>query len=261
VDGVDGWLKAQLGVPRIVLLDRVIDRFELEVNARAQFFAEAGSAYLPRYMHGLVKATYKIEPIDPNCPGWHTRAADYFWPRVIRSTVRFSGTTSDDRAALSPDIDEAQVNARIERLLAELLDNRFEAAPHPVGRRFRPGRMLSLNSGGRDAVALPISPGGGDPAGRVSSITQNFLAGSDFAVALNADWLMGQIQPYIDQIRAPTEPIPVEAPPMDAIGFLTHPADVTYLLATRITAANVEWEVGGPFFLGSRGLDSHNCKG
>ena len=61
-EGVRGWLNAQLGVPRVNLLDRETDRFELEVDVRARFFAEDGWAYLPKYIHGVVKATYKIHP-------------------------------------------------------------------------------------------------------------------------------------------------------------------------------------------------------
>ena len=83
-EGVRGWLNAQLGVPRVTLLDRVTDRFELAVDVRARFFAEDGSAYLPKYIHGIVNATYKIDPIDPGCPVWKKHAADYFWPRVLK---------------------------------------------------------------------------------------------------------------------------------------------------------------------------------
>ena len=57
---VGGWLNAQLGVPRVSLLDRVTDRFELEFDVRARFFAEDGSAYLPKYIRGVVSATYEF---------------------------------------------------------------------------------------------------------------------------------------------------------------------------------------------------------
>lgn len=200
-DGVFGWLSAQIGVPQIVLLDRGTDRFDLEIPLRARFLAETGSADLPEYIHGTVRATYKMAKIDENCQGWRTRAADYLWLRVIKNSVRFTGTATDD----IPLPYDAGSNARIERVVADLLDYRFEAAPHPVRPEFQPGRMISLNHGGQDAVALGIDLAGGKPGGKVSSINQVFAGGHDFAVAVTTEWLLGQFQPVFDQLTAPVE--------------------------------------------------------
>ncbi len=227
-EGVRGWLNAQLGVPRVNLLDRETDHFELEVDVRAQFFAEDGSAYLPKHMHGVVNATYRIHPIDPRCPGWKMRAADYFWPRVLKNTVRFRGTTDDD---YDPGVvvDEAEVDVRIQRLVAQLLDNRFEAAPHHVERSFRPGQMRSLKSGTGDAVALPISLSGRDLSGQISSIERIFLAGHDFGVALSVDWLMEQCQPHLERIRTPLE-------------YTVTDETETIRVSARVTELEVSWE-------------------
>jgi hypothetical protein len=236
-EGVRGWLNAQLGVPRVSLLDRVTDRFELAVDVRAQFFADDGSAYLPKYIHGVVNATYKIDPIDPRCPGWKKHAADYFWPRVLKDTVGFRGTTDDDGDS-GVVVDEAEVNARIQRLVARLLDYRFEAAPHRVERRFRPGRMRSLTSGTGDAVAVPVSVSGGDPGGQISSIEQVFLAGHDFAVALSVDWLLQQVQPYVEQVRTPLEytvATETKAGPFSV-------GDETIRVSIRVRELKVLWE-------------------
>jgi hypothetical protein len=236
-EGVRGWLNAQLGVPRVSLLDRVTDRFELAVDVRARFFAEDGSAYLPKYIHGVVNATYRIHPIDPSCPGWKKHAADYFWPRVLKDTVRFRGTTDDDGDS-GIAFDEAEVNARIERLVAQLLHHRFEAAALRVERRFRPGRMRSLKSGTGDAVAVPVSLSGGDPSGQISSIEQVFLAGHDFAVALSVDWLMEQVQPYLERVRIPLEyTVTIETNVGPFTGW-----DEPIRVSIRVTELTVLWE-------------------
>lgn len=54
-------------------------------------------------------------------------AADYFWPRVLKDAVRFRGTTDDDGDSAVV-FDDAEVDARIQRLAPQLLDYRFEAA-------------------------------------------------------------------------------------------------------------------------------------
>jgi len=236
-EGVRGWLNAQLGVPRVTLMDRVTDGFELEVDVRARFFAEGGSAYLPKYIHGVVNATYELHSIDPRCPGWKIHAAEYFWPRVLKDTVRFRGTTDDDRDSVIV-VDEAEVDARIERLVAQLLDYRFEAAPHRVERGFGPGRMRSLTSGTGDAVAVPVSVSGGDPSGQISSIEQVFLAGHDFGVALSVDWLMEQVQPYLEQIRTPLEYTVTDE---TEAGLFTG-REETIQVYIRVTELEVLWE-------------------
>ena len=158
------------------------------------------------------------------------RAADYFWPRVLKDTVRFRGTTDDDG---DPQIvfDEAEVNARIERLVAQLLDYQFESAPHRVERSFRPGQMRSLKSGTGDAVALPISLSGRDLSGRMSSIEQVFLAGHDFGVALSVDWLMEQCQPHLERIRTPLE-------------YTVTDETEAIRVSARVTELEVSWEEG-----------------
>ena len=237
VDGVGGRLDAQLGVPRVVFVDRVTDRFQLEFNVRARFFAAEGSAYLPMYMHGVVRATYEIHPIDPSCPGWKKNAADYFWARIMKDTVQFRGTTDDDSDS-SVVSGPAEVNARIERVVAYLLDYRFEVAPQRVERLFRPGRMRSLKAGSVDALAVPISLSGEEPTGQTSSIEQVFVADHDFAVAVNGEWLMSQVQPYVDQLRTPLQ--------FSTTNETTFgPFDVwelTYTFSVRVTQIEVTWE-------------------
>jgi hypothetical protein len=237
VEAVSGWLNAQLGVPRIVFLDRVTDRFGVEVNVRVRFFPQAGSAYLPKYVHGVIRATYRIHPIDPKSPGWKKNADDYFWARVMKETVRFSGTTDDDGDS-SVVVDPAEVNARIERVIAHLLDYRFEAAAHRVERHFRPGQMRSLKAETGDALALPLSLLGRDPTGQISSLERVFVADHDFAVAVSANWLLRQVQPHLDQIRAPLQLSVTDEPASGPIAGRRQ----TTNYSVRVTRIDVNWE-------------------
>ncbi|MEO3761394.1 hypothetical protein ABGB19_24340 [Mycobacterium sp. B14F4] len=196
-DGVLGWVHAQLGVPRVELLDGATDRFDLIVDVRAHCDTDADSAYLPQAIHGTVRATYKIEPIDPRCAGWAKAADDYLWARALRDTVRFSGTVSG--------VDDPDVRSRIDRLVADLLERRFEMAPHKVYKRFRPGQMRSLRSNAGEAVALPVSLAGATPVGQISSMDTIFLDGHDVAVALSTDALKKKLKPILDALYHPVE--------------------------------------------------------
>jgi len=229
VDNVLGWVHAQLGVPRVELLDGATDRFDLIVNVRARFDTDPGSAYMPQAIHGTVRATYKIEPIDPGCPGWKKAANDYLWARVLKDTVRFSGTVSGT--------DEPAVKPRIERLVAHLLDNRFEMAPHKVYKRFRPGQMRSLKSEGGDVVALPVSISGATPFGQISSMDAIFLDGHDFAVALNTDALKKKLEPILDAVSNPVEvTVPVK---MTVLWWET---TETFHFTVKATNVDAVWE-------------------
>ena len=230
IDGVLGWVHAQVGVPRIELLDGATDRFDLIANVRAHFDEDAGSTYLPQAIHGEVRATYLIDPIDPHCRGWKKHTQDYLWSRVLKDTARFNGTVSG--------VDDPEVKPRIERLIGHLLENRFEAAPHKVYKRFRPGQMRSLTSEAVDAVALPISVSGADPFGQVSSMQTNFLDGHDFAVALNADALTTKLKGILDAVYNPIE---VEVPvKVTALGWIE--SETTYHFTVKATKVDPVWE-------------------
>jgi hypothetical protein len=91
VGGEKGSVEAQIGVPRVALIDGASDRFWLEIGFRARYRADPGSTPLADVIHGTIRALYRAAPIDPNCPGWSKMAGDYIWFRVVRSSVSFEG--------------------------------------------------------------------------------------------------------------------------------------------------------------------------
>ena len=150
VDGVRGTAWAQVGVPRITLIDGSTDRFHLEVGLRIRYVPDQGTEPLATYIHGTLGADYEMADIDPNCRGWRRLASKYLWFRVVEDSVSFSGTTGEDEWLLSVSaagagVDEAALMAKITSQLVTLLVFTFDPAPHEVSPQFRRGSFKSLN--------------------------------------------------------------------------------------------------------------------
>ena len=197
VDGEHGSVEAQIGVPRIVLIDGASDRFWLEIGFRARYRADPGSTPLADVIHGTIRALYRVAPIDPNCPGWSQMAGDYLWIRVVRSSVSFEGAAYRTGIPLVAVFDDEGVRARVSQHLAGLLAGQFEPKPHAIGPLFR--RMLTRSGPAGAAVAIPLSVDGSAPeGGDLHSIKRIFLQNSDFAVAISSDYIVRTVQEQID---------------------------------------------------------------
>jgi hypothetical protein len=198
VDGMRGTAWAQLSVPRIDLIHGEDNRFNLEVGIRARYKPDPGTAPLPEFIDGTIRAQYRIDKIDPACFGWGTAAADYLWIRVVAPTVAFDGSAVDegDPFTVVQPPDPAAIDARITGLATYLLKTRFRATPQKAEGRFRRGAMRSLNVGiNRSAVAVPLAG-----QGQLTSINQEFLDGRDFGVAVSKAFIIGAIQPELDAL-------------------------------------------------------------
>jgi hypothetical protein len=101
IDGMRGNILGQISVPRIELIHGVSDRFWLEVSVRARYMPDPGTVHIPEFIHGTVRAQYRIDKIDPSCLGWQKIASDYIWVRAIGDTVSFTGTAEEDASLLS----------------------------------------------------------------------------------------------------------------------------------------------------------------
>jgi hypothetical protein len=225
VDGVRGTAWAQVGVPRITLIDESTNRFHLEVGVRIRYVADPDTEPLATYIHGTVGADYELADIDPNCRGWKRLTSKYLWFRVVEDSVWFSGTTGEDDwllslAAAGAAVDEAALMAKITTQLATLLAFTFDPAPQEVGPRFRRGSFKTLNQGpdmqddvpvGGSAVVLPVGLSQGPPVGSVNSLTNVLLDNRDFAAAVSREAIMAMVQPALDEIQASTSTTPVTA--------------------------------------------------
>jgi hypothetical protein len=244
VDGVRGTVEAQLGVPRVGLIDGATDRFQLELGVRARYRPDPDTTPLATFIHGTVHADYELAEIDPSCPGWAETARDYLWVRVVEDSVSFSGSALEDDTGLEAEGGaQAPVDAesRIARQIAALLAIRFEAAPQPVSRRFRRGSLRSLSSPVHgSAVALPLGLSG-EPAGDIRSIDNLLLDGSDFAIGVGRDYIMSLVGSGLSAIAGFTATVPVHVAtpwPLPDIDTVYH---------VQVAQPTVEWEGHGSF--------------
>ena len=244
-DNVRGTVRVQVGVPRLKLFHGAIDRFQLEVGIRARYKSDAGSKPLPEFIHGTVRAEYRIHDIDPSCPGWSKKAADFIWVRVIRDTVQFTGTAVDDAQTwLASAIGSGQdIESRLGRLIARELATTFAAAPHPVSRQFRRGAMRSLSvPGSGAAVALPIGLSG-DPMGAITSINNALVGGSDFVIAIQRDSLLALAEPALSAIGNYTTTVKVH---IDTGKYNPIP-DIDTVYRVSVSPPVVEWHPFGHY--------------
>jgi hypothetical protein len=238
-DGVRGLVHAQIGVPSIELIHGATDRFIIEVGVRGWYRADPGTEPLPAFIHGTVRAEYRIENIDPNCAGWGNKSFDYIWVRVVRDSVRFTGTAGEDTGPLGVAMSTAAGGtagniAKITNQIAHLLETRFEATPHKVSsERFKRGAMRSLSTPiGGTAVALPL-PVNGPPTGAITSIENLILEGADFGIGVSRDYIMSLVRSAIDSIAGFKATYPVDE------------AGISTVYRVAIDPPAVEWQPNG----------------
>ena len=213
VDGVRGRLEAQIGAPRIVLANGATDHFGLEVDIRAWYRGDPGTAAFPTYINGMVRAEYRIQDVDPHCRGWSNIAQDYFWVRVVEDSVEFHGTAVDDWTPFQPvasvvagagsaPTTPAENIAKVRKQVVGLLLRRFQATPHPVSKRFRKGSLRSLHKPiGGSAVVVPVGLTR-EPTGSLASVNDLFLDGSDVAIAVSIEYIMSLLNPTLRAVRS-----------------------------------------------------------
>lgn len=205
IDGMKGSVNAQISAPRIELIHETSDSFWLEVTVRARYTPDPGSVPIPEFIHGTVRARYRLDMVDHSCFGYEKLNAEYLWVRVVDDSVSFAGTAVDDvsiMTAAQSSIDPSTADARITTLARHLLKTRFRATPHKVSRRFRRGAMRSLNTGiNNSLVAVPIGLSGDPSAGKIESISQSILNKRDVAIGINRDAIMAKINEHLELMR------------------------------------------------------------
>ncbi|MDT5104328.1 MAG: hypothetical protein QOI25_1841 [Mycobacterium sp.] len=252
VGGERGSVAAQVGVPRVVLIDGATDRFWAEIGFRARYRADPGTTPLADVIHGTIRAMYRFQDIDPTCAGWRDIAGDYLWLRVVPGSVSFDGTVSNDpqpTQVVQP-TDEQRVKQDITKQLAALLAGQFQpSTPHPIGKqhRFRRFRTLSQGSAlGSSVVAFPFGLGDESPPGDLGSITALFLDGHDFGLAVNSGYIVGAVQTQLDPMIGLQRDFHIHGDAGVGGGL-----EIDYHV--RIDAITAQW-LGAPPFLPSTGL-------
>ena len=235
-----GSVAAQIGAPRVVLLDGATDRVAVEIGIRARFRADPGSPRFADVFRGMLRATYRIVDVDASCAGYRDAADDYLWLRVMHNSVSFDGVAYTESSALvlTPIDDQPDLPQRIGRRLAALLAGPFAPRPHRIGRRFK--RIRSLSTGTRSGVAIPLGVGTDVPAGNLASVSSLFLSGHDFAVAVGADYLLDRVRPPLDQVAGTQRDLHISGDAGFGGGL-----EIDYHV--RVDTADAQW-IGGAGF-------------
>jgi hypothetical protein len=217
VDGVRGFAQVQVGCPRVELIHGATDRFIIVVDVRARYTPDSGSVPLPEFIHGTVRAEYRVRDIDPSCLGWQGIADKYVWVRVVRDSVQFVGTAQGQLSETTliteqpvTATSDAENIAKITRQIAWQLATRFAAKPHRItSTRFKRGSLRSLNAPiGGSAVATPLSLNDQEPVGDVASINNLILEGSDLGIAVSTSAIMAMVEKVIAPLRTYAKSFP-----------------------------------------------------
>lgn len=203
LSGEHGTVSAQVGVPYLHLIHGATDRIRVEIGVRVRYHADPGSLPLADLIHGTVRADYLFADIDPHCLGWRGIASDYLWLRVIDDSVSFEGTCLNESSAVSiiALLNEATIKAHIARHIAELLGSNFAPQPLRVAKQFRRFRSLAPGDGPNQcAIAIPYGLDGGTPSGNLASISDLFLDGHDFGLAVGIDAILAKVRPMVDPL-------------------------------------------------------------
>jgi hypothetical protein len=254
IDGVRGTALAQVGTPRVELIDGSTDRFWLEVDIRARYRPDAGTQPLPAYINGTIRAQYRIVGIDPNCLGWSKKkAGEHLWVRVVKNSVQFRGTTDEEPTSgpvyIGAPQDQAATATTITRQAVLLLATSFAAAPHRMSPDFRPGLLRSLvpapdNSAIVAAVSVAGDPVGSIlPAGSIASVTTVVLDGADFGIAVSSDAIKALAEPAIAPLRLYQARVPIHIPLPSPFPHIRDTYQVT------VDPPDVQWYGFGSFGL------------
>jgi hypothetical protein len=249
-DRVRGLLQAQVSVPRIKLVHGATDRFQLNVDLRAQFRPDPGTGPFPAFVNGTVHAEYHLVDIDPHCFGWAKKARDYLWIRLVRGSVTFAGTWADeDQPGLViriPDIAEEEardreIRGRITRQIEALLATMFEATPHPVSQRFRRGTLRSLSlANGRSAVVIPVGLTG-EPSGQIASVNSILLGDSDFGIGVALEYILSVADRALAAVRTFNTTVHVH------VSTPWPSPDVDTVYRIRVNPPSVSWQPLGSY--------------
>jgi peroxiredoxin len=238
VDGVVGVARVQVSVPHLELVHGSRDRVVFHAWVRAHYLPDSGSTPLPQFVYGRVRVEYGIEMLgDPS------QERMFYVMKPAPDGVSFTSEGPDTSA-----------DAAITRQIVALLQTTYQMTPHPVQKEFDHRRLRSLVAGGVQAVEQGLDLKGNQAVGGelLDDLNEIFLAGKDFGVAVSQEYILSNIQPTLDALKAASNlffdvKITAKVPAWGLFGFLgwweITVAEGTYRIA--ITQASAKWS-GGP---------------
>lgn len=226
VDGVRGTVRAQLSVPRLHLIPGATDRTIVETWVRARFRPDPGSTAFPEFVYGVLQVQYAVVVEE------------------LRQKARYSTAL---RLVIDPDQvffksagPDTSQDAAITRQIVALLQTTFVMTPHPLLNEFGQRRLKSLVTPAGGAVASIVSLSGAPTSGDLSLINEMFLAGKDFALAINRDVILSMLGPTLDAVRASQPKFSVSVKASKWLGGRT----VSGTYTVSVTNATADWAPG-----------------
>lgn len=217
---IGGRSYVQLSAPWLAFDQGSTSSVTVHVNIRASYYPDAGTPALPAPIHGEVQAVYTIA-LSSAPSAVHAEVSKH--DKDIKFTPAPGTVSASDADSLATEIRSA-------------LRKSFVVHDVPLPGDFPFSEFIALGTGPAQALALPFQPSGAPlPTGAIQSLTNEFLAGSDFAAALSKEFAQSLFNSMLDQLRAS----------VNAQEFQVKGAGVTWATySTSLTSLDLIWKPG-----------------
>jgi peroxiredoxin len=196
---VSGRAQIQFSTPAISFNNRLPIVYS-RVFVRAHYFAAHGSHPLPAPIHGEVKVNYAY--------GIENGPAGKFL------NVPIPTSDSDIQFAPEPGTVDAAGDQELTQQIRIALRKSFQPMRVPLPAEFPFAEFKAVGASSDQALALAVElPGmSPPPAGGLAGVTDHFLQGASFGIAVSADAIRLKFEPILQNLRQFTTKFTVETP-------------------------------------------------
>ena len=194
---IRGVAEVQLSTPTISLNPGSTSEVTVEVRVRAHLHPDPGSAAMPEWIHGDVRAVYRTTAVMVSGQRKIRVQPPTQDNQVQFTPVGSSGLTSAETVTVTTEVRRA-----LQRSFAPL------DVDLPPGVAFDQFRALA-GPGGSVALALPLQITGA-PAGPggLGTVNQNFIRFEDTGLAISREFVETITNPLLESLRAAIDNIP-----------------------------------------------------
>ena len=186
-DVARGLVKLQLSAVTLAVPPGSSSEVTITAAVRARYYPDQGAADLPAPIHGMVQAALRIRRVNTGAG-----------PKLL-----ILPSTDDSKIQFIPAPGSGLGAAEQNRLSVEVrkaLRESMAPSPPTLPRDFPFSVFKWLGSGASQVVALPFQLSGApEPASGVQPLTQSFIGGSGFAIAISAGYVSSLID--VEAIR------------------------------------------------------------
>jgi peroxiredoxin len=192
-----GIAEVQLSTPTISMAPGATSEVTVEVRVRARLHPDPGSAPMPEWVHGDVRATYSIATVVVNG----------------QRKLRVRPPTHDNQVQFDPFPGSGVSPAQTPKVAAEIrkaLQKSFEPLDLDLPPDFMFDKFRALaGPGGSTAIALPIQINAVPPGpGGIGTITKHLLNYDETGLAISREFVETFTNPLIESIRSSIDRIP-----------------------------------------------------